>query len=266
MKFETIIVDKKEGIATIILNRPEKGNAVSSQMRTELPIAIDEVGMDRETRVLILTGAGRVFCGGGDTAEIGEGGMYSQMTEKENRYYMSYVSQKPIHCLRMLEIPVIAMVNGYAAAGGFDLACACDIRIGSVKARFSNAFVNVGLATEWGVHYYLPRIVGLGRASEILYTGRWVDAEEAERIGLLNRVVPAEDLEKETMDLARQLAGGAPIAIARTKLMEKKGLETDCDASLQLAAEYQGRVMMSADHQEGIAAWREKREPVYRGI
>jgi 2-(1,2-epoxy-1,2-dihydrophenyl)acetyl-CoA isomerase len=165
-----------------------------------------------------------------------------------------------------MEIPTIAMVNGFAVGGGFDYACACDIRIGSEKARFGSAFIGVGLVPETGGGYLLPRIVGLSKALEILYTGKWVGAEEAERIGLLNKLVPADKLEWETMELARQLAKAAPIAIGMTKQLVYRGLETDLDTALQMSAAYQAIVTFSEDHHEGVAAWREKREPVYRGI
>ena len=157
------------------------------------------------------------------------------------------------------------MVNGFAVGGGFDYACVCDIRIGSENARFANAYVRVGLTTEWGVHYFLPRIVGLGKALEILYTGNWIDAKEAERIGLLNKLVPAKELERETMELARQLAKAPPISIRLTKQLVNKGLEADLETALQMAAAYQAIATTSEDHREGIAAWREKREPVFKG-
>lgn len=266
MDFETIILKKEEGVATIILNRPDRGNAANRRMYTELPVAIDKVARDKEMRVLIITGAGKAFCGGGDTSEMGETSLYDGWSVEDIRQYIHETTQGPVHSLRKLKIPSIAMVNGVAVGGGFDIACVCDIRIGSEKARFTNAFVSVGLSTEWGIDYYLPRIIGLGKASEILFTGRWVEAGEAERIGLLNKLVPAEDLEKETMDMARQLAKGAPIAIRMTKQLIKTGLETDCEKSLEMAAGYQAIAVTSQDHQEGIAAWKEKREPVYRGI
>lgn len=265
MDFETIILKKEEGIATITLNLPQIANAITSQMYHELPVAFDEVARDKDMRVLILTGAGKGFCGGGDTGEIGEGGIYTGMDKEAIKQHISQTTQKPVSSLLKLEIPTIAMVNGFAAAGGFDIACACDIRIGSEKARFSNAFVSVALSPEYGIHYFLPRIVGLGIASEILYTGRWVYAEEALRIGLLNKVVPTEDLERETMALARQLAKGAPLAIKLTKQLVKKGLEMDDGAMLLMAAEYQVETLLSEDHREGVAAWLEKREAVYRG-
>ncbi|MFC2018273.1 enoyl-CoA hydratase/isomerase family protein [Chloroflexota bacterium] len=202
MDFETVILKKEEGIATITLNRPEIGNATNRQMYADLSAALDDVAGDKEMRILILTGAGRGFCGGGDTSQMGEGSVYTRMDTAVLQQDIRQTTQKPLFSLHKVVIPTIAMVNGFAVGGGFDLACACDIRIGSEKARFSNAFVSVGLTLEWGIQYYLPRIIGLGKASEILYTGRWVEAEEAERIGLLNKLVPPGELEKVTMDMA----------------------------------------------------------------
>jgi enoyl-CoA hydratase/carnithine racemase len=265
MDFETIILKREEGIATIILNRSEKGNALNGQMFDELAVAFNEVARDKELRVLILTGAGKGFCGGGDTSEMGEGGTYSQVEPEEMRQIISQVAQSITRTLQRLEIPTIAMVNGFAVGSGFDYACACDIRIGSENARFSNAYIRVGLAPETGGGYLLPRVVGLSKAFEILYTGKWVDAKEAERVGLLNKLVPAEDLEKETMKLARQLAKAPPIAIRLTKQLVNKGLGTDLETALEMAAAYQAIVMTSEDYREGVAAWQEKREAVYRG-
>lgn len=266
MKFETIILNKEDSIATVILNRPEVGNATNRQMYAELSAAFDNIAGDEEIKVMILTGNGRGFCGGGDTSQIGEGSVYTTMDLETLKKDILQTTQKPLFSLRKLDIPTIAMVNGFAVGGGFDLACACDIRMGSNKSRFANAFISVGLATEWGIHYYLPRIIGLGKASEILYTGRWVEADEAERIGLLDKLVPMGNLEKTTLELARQLARGAPIALRLTKKLIKKGFETDWYTSMQMAAEYQSIAISSQDHKEGILAWQEKREAVYRGV
>lgn len=266
MDFETIILKKEEGIATVTLNRPEIGNATNRQMYIELSAAFNDIAGDKDIRVMVLTGAGRGFCGGGDTTQMGEGSVYTQMDVAGLQQDIRSITQKPVLSLHKLQIPTIAMINGFAVGGGFDFACACDIRIGSEKARFCNAFISVGLTTEWGIHFDLPRIIGLGKASEILYTGRWVDADEAERIGLLNRLVPAADLERETMQMASQLAKGAPIALRLTKQLVHGGLETDRDTSLEMAAYYQAIAIASQDHREGVTAWREKREPVYRGI
>jgi len=266
MNFESIILKKEEGIATVVLNRPEKGNALTIPMLGELQAALDEVGRDKETRVLVLTGAGKGFCGGGDIDAMGEVGPDSKVEPDKMWQIITQQAQGITSCLQRMEIPTIAMVNGFAVGGGFDYACACDIRIGSEKARFGSAFIGVGLVPETGGGYLLPRIVGLSKALEILYTGKWVDAREAERIGLLNKLVPAGELERETMELAKHLVKAPPISIKMTKQLVYKGLETDLETALQMAAAYQAIVTYTEDHREGIAAWREKREPDYRGI
>ena len=266
MESETIILKKEEGIATIVLNRPERGNALTVPMINDLQVALDEVGGDKEMKVLILTGAGKGFCGGGDVGEMGEIGAHSQAEPEKMRQIIIQQAQRITRSLQRMEIPTIAMVNSFAVGGGFDYACACDIRIGSEKARFASAFIGVGLIPETGGAYLLPRVVGLSKALEILYTGKWIDAQEAERLGILNKLVPADELERETMELARQLAKAAPIAIKMTKQLAYKGLETDLETALQMAAAYQAIVTYTEDHREGIAAWSEKREPVYRGV
>jgi len=265
MEFETIILKKEEGIATITLNRPDKGNSLNSKMLDELIMALDEVGRDKDIRVMILTGAGQGFCGGGDVGELGKGSVYSQVEPERMRQIIRQVVQNITLNLRGLEIPTIAMVNGFAVGGGFDYACACDLRIGSEKARFFSAFNNMALVPETGGHYLLPRIVGVSKAMEILYTGKWVDAKEAERIGLLNKLVPADDLEKETLEMARQIAKLPPITMKMTKDLVNKALESDLGTALGIAAAYQAITMTSEDYHEGVVAWQEKREPVFKG-
>jgi len=265
MDFETIILKKEEAIATITLNCPDKGNSLNSKMLDELIVALDEVGRDKDIRVMILTGAGQGFCGGGDVSEMGEGGIYFQVEPERMRQLIRQSAQKITLNLRGLEIPTIAMVNGFAVGGGFDYACACDVRIGSEKARFFSAFNNMALVPETGGHYLLPRIVGLCKAMEILYTGKWVDAKEAERIGLLNKLVPADELEKETLEMARQIAKLPPITTRMTKHLVNKGLESDLETALDMAAAYQAITMTSEDYSEAVVAWQEKREPVFKG-
>ena len=265
MDYETIILRKDEGIAAIVFNRPERGNAINEQMLDELSLAIDEVNNDEDTRVLVLTGAGRGFCGGGDIGRMGEDSAFSNVKPEKMRQFIIQSAQNVTRKLRAIEIPTIAMVNGFAVGGGFDYACACDIRMGSENSRFASAFVRVGLIPETGGSYFLPRIVGISKALEILFTGRWVEAEEAEKIGLLNRLVPAKDLKNETTELARQLAKAPPISIRMTKQLVNTGLEVCLEETLSKAAAYQAIASASWDHKEGIVAWRENRDPVYRG-
>ena len=167
--------------------------------------------------------------------------------------------------LRSIEKPTIAMVNGSAVGGGCPLALACDIRIGSEKARFMNAFVRVGLSSGWGGPWLYPRLMGMGKALEILLTGDFLEAQEAERIGVLNRLVPAEELEKETMELARKIAAGPPIAIKMTKRQVYQGLGYDLETALYRADEGEYFCVGTADHEEGVTAFLEKRPPEFKG-
>ena len=157
------------------------------------------------------------------------------------------------------------MVNGIAAGAGFDLALACDLRIGSENARFMNAFIRIGLFPGWGGTWLYPRVMGLGKALEYLLTGDFLEAKEAEKLGVLNRLVPADELEKETMSLARKLAVGPPIAIKLTKLQVYKGLGMDLETALQIAAACETITLSSEDHKEGISAFLEKRQATYHG-
>jgi enoyl-CoA hydratase/carnithine racemase len=167
--------------------------------------------------------------------------------------------------LQRLEKPTIAMINGAAVGGGFDLACACDLRVGSEKARFMVAFTRIGLFPGWGGTWLYPRIIGIPKAAEMLFTGDFLEAKDAERYGLLNRLVTAEELEGETMALARRIADGPPIAIRLSKLQLYKGLEMDLETAMKVAAACETITLTSEDHKEGVAAFREKRRPQYKG-
>lgn len=266
MEFKYIILKKEDNIVTLILNRPERLNAVNEEVFAEMNAALDEVARDPEARVFIITGAGRAFCAG---ADISSGESRERIMEignpAEQRSHLRRGPQTVIKKLHGLEIPTIAMVNGAAVGAGFDFALACDIRIGSETARFRVAFTTIGLVPGTGGAWFLPRIVGIGRAAELLFSGDFIDAKEAERIGILNRVVPPEDLEKETMALARRLAANPPLALKLDKYLMYKGLEVDLDTALEMAATAQTICLASEDHREGVAAFREKRQPVFKG-
>ena len=268
MDFETILLKKEKGIATLTLNRPDRLNAVSPTMTQELLSALETVDKDDEIRVLVLTGAGKGFCAGADVGGLSggqEAGMGTVKSAEEMRRYHSRGVGKIVLSLQKLQKPTIAMLNGVAVGGGFDLALGCDIRIGSKNARFRNAFVRIGLFPGWGGTWLYPRVMGLGKALEFLYTGDFLEAEEAERIGVLNRLVPPEELEKETMALANKIASGPPIAIRLMKMQAYKGLEMDLETALEMAAACETITLTSEDHKEGVAAFREKREARYQG-
>jgi len=268
MGFKTIILRKEEHIATIVMNRPDRMNALILEMFKELREALEEVNSDGDVRVAILTGAGKGFCSGADikagSASGGEG-LRAEKSIDEVRQHIRHNPQKVTLAIRNLEKPIIAMVNGPAVADGFDWALACDLRVGSENARFMNAFVRMALFPNTGATWLLPRIIGVGKALEILFTGDWLNAEEAYRIGVLNKLVPAADLESETMALARKLAKGPPISLRLLKMQTYKGLEMSLEAALELAADGEAMTLKTEDHKEALAAFSEKREPLFKG-
>jgi len=227
------------------------------------------VEQDDEVRAIVFTGAGRGFCSGADVTTMPSGGGQPMLSWEASPEEV----QRGIHLMisslcsgiRKLSKPTIAMVNGVAAGAGFGIALSCDIRIGSDKARFVLASNRIGLAPPLGLSWLLPRLVGYSKAAEICFTGRPIGAEEAEQIGMLNKVVLVAELEKETMALGEQIVKGPPIAIKMTKQLLCHELHRDLDTHLDIFAAYQVMCHFSEDHREGVAAWREKREPLFQG-
>ncbi len=268
MDYQTIILEKREGIAVLTLNRPEKLNAINSQMTEELISALDDVDEDDEIKVLVITGAGRGFCAGADVRGMTGGtekGSGSVGSAEEIRQMLRQSGGRVIPKLQKMKNPTIAMVNGAAVGVGCDLAFACDLRTGSENARFMNAFIKIGLFPGWGGTWLYPRVMGLGKALEFLYTGDFLEAEGAEKLGVLNRLVSADELEEETMALAQKIANGPPIAMRLTKLQVYEGLNMDLETALQVAAAYETITLTSEDHREGVAAFREKRQAKFQG-
>jgi len=269
--YETIILNKdyESQIARITLNRPERLNAISHQMGLELVEAIEDISTDDGVRVVVLTGAGRGFCSGADTGGMRGGreqGPHSGERDAEEIRRGFRTPQRMILGLQRMEKPTIAMVNGVAVGAGFDLACACDIRIGSPAARFMVAFVRIGLFPGYGGTWLYVRALGsVAKAAELLFTGEFFEAEEARQYGLLNHLVSAEELESFTMSMAKKISYGPPIAIRLAKLLLYKGLEFDLETSMQMAAAAETITLTSQDHKEGLTAFREKRAPRYRG-
>ena len=253
MSFKKIIVEKEDGVAKITLNRPEVLNALDGEIINELKTAIKDVGKDKGLRAVVITGAGRGFCSGVDlapSASVVEG-----LTE----------IHEIIKGITTMEKPVIALINGTAVGGGLDLAMACDIRIASEKAKLSEIFVKRGLLPDMGGTYFLPRLVGLGKAKELIFTGEIIDAKEAERIGLVNKVVPHEELNSTGMELARKLAKGPTLAIGKAKIAINREMELNLDSALKDAIEAGSFIFGTEDALEGIMAFVEKREPKFKG-
>lgn len=268
MDYKNIILSKEDHIAKVTLNRPRRLNSLNEEVFQELIDAFDNVGRDPEMRVLVITGAGdRAFSSGADLKLPGEGGEQAAYERKPilARDIERTWPQGTIRALRRLEIPTIAAINGVATGGGYDLALACDIRIGSEKARFMVAFARLGVTPIMGGSWTLPRIVGFAKAAELLFTGNFVEAEEAFRIGLLNKLVPHSKLMEETMAMASTIASRPPIGIRMSKMLLYRDQEVSLETALELACMSSAIVQNTEDFDEAILAFREKRQGVVKG-
>ena len=262
--YETLVVDQpRPGIAVVTLNRPQRMNALSFLAFQELQRLSDQVADDDAIRVLVLTGAGRGFCAGLD---LDDAARLSGMTVPE--FLRGQESWgRAITSFHRLPKPVIAAVNGAAAGAGFSLTLAADVRIAAPTARFNAAFIRIGLTGgDCGSSWLLPRIIGLGLASEILLTGRFVDADEAARIGLVNRVVPGDQLLDAALDLADAMAANSPMGVRLTKqAVQTNVAEPSLDVALEVENRNQALASRTEDMTEGLRAFREKRAPVFTG-
>jgi len=252
-------VEADGAVATITFDRPDALNALTIPIKVALLDALRSIGEDRSIRAVILTGAGRAFCAGQDLAERDDPDAPPLDVELRERY------NPIVRAIRALDQPVIAAVNGVAAGAGASLAFACDLRIASADARFVLAFGRIGLVPDSGATWFLPRLVGAARAAEIALVGDPIDADEALRIGLVDRVVPPDTLMAEARAMADRLAAGAPRALAMTKHALQRSWSIDLDAALEDEARLQGEAGATSDHAEGLAAFREKRPPRFTG-
>ena len=260
--YEHILISETEGIATITLNRPDKLNAFIGHMRRDLAEALEHAGSDRGVKVVILTGAGRAFCSGGDIAFMAE------LMERRDSDEFSRIlgaGRRVITAIRSMTKPVIASINGPAAGAGFNLALACDLRIASNTATFTQSFSKVGLHPDWGGTYFLPRLVSPNKACEMFFLGESIDAAEALRLNIVNRVVAPEELEAATLELAERLRAAPPIVVAAVKQAVYMSGESDLEEMLRYEVEAQLRCFDSDDGHEGVRAFFEKRDPRFTG-
>jgi enoyl-CoA hydratase/carnithine racemase len=262
--------DEATGVATVILNRPSQRNALSHEMLIALDAAISEVARDDGVRAIVLTGNGPAFCSGADTRELAGGpndGPHKPGPGGPEALRRGFeLPRKVILGLFDIEKPVIAAIRGSAVGAGLDLACACDIRIAAPDARFSAAYVRVGLFPGYGGVWFYPRIFGMAKAADMMFTGDFLNADEALASGFLNSVVHGDELLERAGALAQRIAAGPPIAIRLAKTMMHRSLGVDLQTSLQISAAAESITLSSQDHAEGMAAAREKRAPVYRGV
>lgn len=256
---DTVLASKADGVMTITLNRPDALNSFTVEMKEALLAALKDAARDKEVRAIVLTGAGRAFSAGQDLKERQAPGVSDLGTELRIRY------NPIILAMRRLEKPIVGAINGVAAGAGISIAMACDIIIASEKATFIEAFTRVGLVPDTGSTWFLPRLVGPARAAEMMLTAEPVDAATAERIGLVNRVVPAEQLMDEANALATKLAQSAPIALALTKRALNRVFDMNLEEALDFEAQLQTVAGRSKDHVEGVAAFVEKRPAKFRG-
>jgi enoyl-CoA hydratase len=258
--YEHIVVAQQDGIVTLTLNHPENLNAMTAAMGDEVTDAVRVINQDKNARVLILTGAGRAFCAGGAKGNLQSSAAGGRRSDPPKNFYKRFLS------VRQLEIPTIAAINGPAVGAGFCIALACDLRVAAANARMGLNFVRLGIHPGMAGTFTTPRIVGLAKACEVIFTGKLYTGEEAFTMGLVNRVVPQENVMDEATALAREIAANAPIAVRLAKRALYHGEADLLDAAIEIESEHQAYTWTTEDAKEGITAMTEKRAPKFRGV
>ena len=261
MAYKCLLYDVQDRIATLTLNRPDRLNALGDTLREDLYDGVLKASADEDVGAIVITGAGKGFCSGGDVKSMSERAAAGG-SPLEDR--LAPVRDRAVLAMRESPKPIIAAINGAAAGAGMNLALACDMRIASTAAKFTQAFVKRGLAPDWGGTWFLPRVVGTAKACELIFTGDVIGADEALRLGIVNAVVAPEALMAEAYKLAGKIAAGPPVAIR----LAKRAIYNDV-ADLRGALEFetfaQGICRETEDSKEGVQAFMEKRAPVFRG-
>jgi len=260
--YEAIIFTTDGPIATIKLNRPDKLNAFGGPMREEILDVLAKIGADDAVRVVIVTGEGRGFSAGGDIDHLKR---LRENKDEEGFRQVLANGQRITKTMRSLPKPVIAAVNGPCAGAGFSFALGCDIRIASDAATFGASFSRIGLHPDWGGSWFLPKLVGSANACELIFTGSMISAEEAQRIGLVNRVVPHAELMPTVLELATTVAKSAPRVVRLAKESIYRSQSSDMESAFAREGEVQMECFYSDDFLEGLTAFKEKRKPRFNG-
>ena len=265
MSDDVLRIERQDKIAILTLNRPERLNALSPELRGELEQACQDIRHDDDTWVVVLTGEGRGFCSGVDLRALPP--QTDEISSRQERLDMyGWTGRQAMAVYRTLDKPIVAAVNGVAAGAGMSLALACDLRVGSPLTRFKTVFLERSLSPDSGMSFFLPRIVGYSRACDLIYTSRFVDAEEAQRIGLLDRLVPAENLLNEALAVARQIASWPPVAMQTARRVLQQSMDSGLEA--QLRHESYGLILARRaphDVEESRASFTERRPPNFTG-
>jgi len=261
--YETITYEKSEGVAIITLNRPDVLNAVNEKMGQELLDSLRAAERDSEVRCVVITGKGRAFCAGEDIQDLR--GDYERGVNPKLGQRLLHKYNPIIRRIRQMEKPVIAAVNGVAAGAGAGIAYSCDLRIASDTAKFIQAFIRVGLAPDSGTSFFLPRLVGFSKAMELALTGEELASKDAERFGLVSKVVPTDQLMTMTKEIANRLATGPTKAIGLTKRALNKSISSDLETVLDYESYMQEIAGATSDHDEAVKAFFEKRKPIFKG-
>ncbi len=262
MPYENIDITEESGIATITLNRPEKMNALAGHMRRDLAEALETAGSERSVRVVVITGVGKAFCAGSDVAAMAE---LIKRHDAEEFSRLLGSGRRVVTAIRQMTKPVIASINGPAAGAGCNLALACDLRVASTTATFSQSFAKVGLHPDWGGTYFLPRLVTPNKACEMFFLGEAISAEEALQLGIVNFVVAPADLVTETRKLAERLRDAPAVALGAAKQAVYMSQAAELEEMLRYETEAQMRCFESQDGAEGVRAFVEKRPPKFTG-
>ncbi|OLN31845.1 short-chain-enoyl-CoA hydratase [Desulfosporosinus metallidurans] len=259
MEYTNLIVEQNGAIAALTINRPKALNALNTDTLTELSTVFNKLGRDSSVKVVILTGSGeKAFVAGADIAQM------KKLNALEGRRF-GQLGQATFRKLELLPQPVIAAINGFALGGGCELAMSCDLRLASETAKFGQPEVTLGLTAGFGGTQRLPRLVGTGLASELLFTGDIIDAQEAYRIGLVNHVYPLDAFMEEALKLANRIAGRAPAAVQLSKSAIHRGMNMDLDSAQAYEAEVFALTFSTQDQTEGCSAFLERRKPVFEG-